>query len=161
MQLAKPAGLSQHSDTLKDEQEEEGKKARRNGKSGRRWKAWKKSVLGVCLSIWTQAVFWQIYYSRPVLNFELCASIYRRNCFTPSQCLMSFSAHFLLLLNVEKSEKTRKTFSNVYPLQHKSTPNVNAPHSLTSATTYDFLLKPQNAAVNTRTFLSLPVWSWN
>lgn len=41
--------------------------------------------LSVCVfvSIWTQAVFWQIYYSRPVLNFELCASIYRRKCFTP------------------------------------------------------------------------------
>jgi hypothetical protein len=69
---------------------------------------------------------------------------------------MSFSAHFLLLLNVEEKAKTRKTFSTVYPL-HKSTPNVNVPHSLTSATTYDFLRKPQNAAVNALAFLSLPV----
>lgn len=118
MQLAKPAGLSQHSDTLKEEEQERKEKWEKRTEM----KSMEKVVSRcVSVSIWTQAVFWQIYYSRPVLNFELCSSIYRRNCFTPSHCLMSFSAHFLLLLTVEK--ETRKTFSNVYPLL-KSTPTL-------------------------------------
>lgn len=86
MQLAKPAGLSQYSDTLNDDEDVEEEEAEK-GEMGKADGDEKHESLSRCAfvarSIWTQAVFWQIYYSRPVLNFELCASIYRRNCFTP------------------------------------------------------------------------------
>lgn len=82
-------------------------------------KADEKSFFHLCVcvcvdpgSVWTQAVFWQIYYSRPVLNFELCASIYRRKCFTPSHCLMSFSAQFFFRAS---RMETRKGIFNCLP----------------------------------------------
>lgn len=83
---AQAAGLSQHSDTLNDDNDDEEWRKKKVKEKRTEMKSMARVFLGVrfvCPSIWTQAVFWQIYYSRPVLNFELCSSIYRRKCFTP------------------------------------------------------------------------------
>lgn len=86
MQRMKPAGLSQHSDTLAAREEEEDEDEAK-GEMGKRTEMKKQEkVFSVCVaarSVWTQAVFWQIYYSRPVLNFELCSPFIDENASLP------------------------------------------------------------------------------
>ena len=85
--------------------------------------------LSRCASIWTQAVFWQIYYSRPVLNFELCSPIYRRKTFAlhSLKCFLmsSIRTYSFFAVAVEKEKHGKRfrlstqslPFAKIHPTQ--------------------------------------------